>query len=495
LITYGATEIEIFTDKELTFAQAFRGEWCFIATDLQLLERTLDRYEHRANSGEASLANSDIFKRTLERLPARREVLFFAQLGKLSDRLLALLKAAGQPAMKEVQELTKLQAVGAATQFDGGQLRDTIFVLAPGSTKEPPLTRDSLALSSPATLVYYAAALPLKIELPESTAAMVAMVMPGFDALNKALAEKALSLSDLGVAFGPEMGVLLEWPQQTMQPSFVLALDVRDAAKAKGFVEVLTGGVLGSPAWARNEHDGVTYYVVPQQGIGLTAPTLALTDKFVVVGLTHMAITEALARLQSGEAKVNGTAAFRAAEQSVKRATSAYGYVDLRGLFERVYGTFRPLLAMSLAFMPDAAQYIDASKLPSTEAISKHLGPIVYSQSTSPEGILVESTGTITMNQALVGVLAGSLSAALPALTGASGDGAFDPAKLFGLPKLPIPAPPSPKDATPTPGEPEPGPAPPPAPATSPEPTRAEPARSQIPSGPADPRPREKPSD
>ena len=101
---------------------------------------------------------------------------------------------------------------------------------------------------------------------------------------------------------------------------------------------------------------------------------LALTEKFLLLGLNSASVNDAIQRLGSTEPKLGETPAFRAAEQSVGRATSAYGYLDLRGLFERFYGTFRPILAMSLAFMPAAGEYVDASKLPSTEAISRHLG-------------------------------------------------------------------------------------------------------------------------
>jgi hypothetical protein len=54
------------------------------------------------------------------------------------------------------------------------------------------------------------------------------------------------------------------------------------------------------------------------------------------------------------------------------------------------------------AITPGASDIIDGSKLPETETIAKHLQPIVYSQIRLPEGYLVESSGPITMNQAVL---------------------------------------------------------------------------------------------
>jgi hypothetical protein len=41
--------------------------------------------------------------------------------------------------MKELEELTKMQAIAGCTKVDGAQFRDTFFVLAPGYAKEQPL--------------------------------------------------------------------------------------------------------------------------------------------------------------------------------------------------------------------------------------------------------------------------------------------------------------------------------------------------------------------
>jgi hypothetical protein len=78
---------------------------------------------------------------------------------------------------------------------------------------------------------------------------------------------------------------------------------------------------------------------------------------------------------------------------------------------------------MSLAFNPDSAKYVDAGKLPNADVIGKHLTPSIYSQSVTSEGTVVESVGTLTFNQVLVGTVGGALVAAYPMIESTLGSG------------------------------------------------------------------------
>lgn len=348
-------------------------------------------------------------------------------------------------------------------------MRDTLFVLSPGNEAEPPLARSTLAFSTPQTFLTYAAVLPTTMELPEQSLALGAFI-PGFAALEKALADRQLKLADFGKAFGREFGAVLSWPEGSPQPSAVLAMEVRDGAKAKGFVEAFTSGLAGSPAWGRHEKDGVAIFQSPAApGLIAVTPSLALTDRFLVLGFSQPEIAAALERLKSGQLAIAQTATFGQAARAVTEPTSGFGYLDLKTLFERSYGALRPFLAMTLAFSPDSAKYLDAGKLPNTETIAKHLSPSVYSQSVSPEGTLIESVGTLTFNQVLVGTVGGAVAAAFPMIESALGSGMkLDPNLLLN-PGAPKPAAPAPQKAPAPEGEPAPAapadPAPGPVPA------------------------------
>lgn len=468
ITTHGKTAIETFSNQDTTIGEAFCEDWYLVSNNLELLRQTIDAAPQ--GLGEKALAANALFQKSTARLPADGEAVVFAQLTTLTERLVSLLVASGQaPDPKQLAELKKMQALAWGTRFDGAQMRDTLFLLSPGNPTQAPLGRSTLAFSGADTFLTYATALPATIEVPESSLAL-GMFIPGFAAMEKGLADRKLKWADLGRAFGPEFGAVVNWAPASPQPSALLAVDVRDAAMAKTFAEVFTSGATGSPPWGREEKDGVTLFQSPATaGLIAVTPCLALTDRFLVLGFSMPEVTAGLAQLKSGNAAIAATPGFDQATKAVGAPTSGFGYLDLKALFERGYGMLRPFIAMSLAFSPDAGKYMDAGKLPPTEAIAKHLTPSVYSQSVTAEGTLVESVGTLTFNQVLVGVLGGSVAAAFPMIENALAGGLkLDPASLLLSPPSGTPAYPS--------GNPPPAAASafgetPPSPAVEPKPT------------------------
>ncbi len=426
LATYGEREIETFTDKDFVIAEVFSDGWYFIADDLELLKRTIDRLDGKA--AETSLAASDFYKQAIAPLPTAPDALLVAQTATMIERVASLMVAAGQENdPREFDELRKMKAVSATMKFDGANCRDSIFVLRPGGEPEPPLARNAMALSTPATLLYYAMKLPTTFELSEKTAPMLAL-LPGWDATNARLAEKNLALADLPKAFGPECGSLVGWAKDAETASVLVALDVRDAEKAAAFVDVLTGGNTADLAWTKTQQGDATFFTAT---LGEFAPTIALTGKFVLIGLSAESVTKGLAQMQSGAGRLDSTPAFTAATSAMTAPTSGFGYIDLRTLFVRGYGPLKSLLGVSLAFSSEAGQHLDVGKLPPAETISRHLTPIVYSQAATPQGTLIESTGPVTFNQILLAATAGVIATALPSMEAALADGSLDPNQLL----------------------------------------------------------------
>ena len=425
LTTYGAREIETFTDRDFTVAEVFCDGWYFIADELELLQRTIDRLDGKMPG--TSLAESAFFQEATAPLPIAPDVLLVAQTATMIERVASLAVAAGQKTdPKEFDELRKMKAIAATLKFVGKNCRDSIFVLRPGGVPEPLLARNALALSSPATLLYYAMRLPVTLEISEESAPLLAL-LPGWDALNQALMEKHLALADLPKAFGPEFGSLVDWTPEAESASVLLAVDVRDAEKAAAFVDLLTRGS-EEMQWEKTEREGVTFFSTPLLEF---SPTVALTKKFVLIGLTSEAVAKGLGQMKSGQGRLDATPTYGAATGSVAAPTSGFGYIDLKTLFERGYGPLKSLLGVSLAFTSEAGQMLDAGKLPPAETISRHLGSIVYSQATTANGTLIESTGPVTFNQVLLGAVAGVIGTTLPAMEAALADGSLDPGQLL----------------------------------------------------------------
>lgn len=420
LLSHAGTEIELFSEKGNTVAEAFRDGWYFVANDLALLQATLDRQARPAGTqAGGSLAGDELFQRSLKPLPLDADAVVFLRSGALMDRLAGVMAAAGQQlGSVEMSELQKTPAIAASTKLEGAGFRDTIFMAAAaGAAKEPALPRQTLGLSTPDTVLYYSAVLPPKTELPASAAPLMAF-LPALAAAEQALAAKGLKFADLGAAFGPEFSTLLDWPKTAGQPSLLLSLGVRDAAKARAFTEALAGDPGTPGAWTRQAQDGATLYSPAMAGgvPSLISPSLALTEKALLLGLTSEALTGGMARLRSGGAGLSETPEYQAAVKAVGEPTTSFAFLDLRKLVDRAYGLARPFVAMSLAFNPEANRYVDAGKLPGTETLSKHLGPAVYSQSVSENGTLIESVGALTFNQAIFGGAVAAGAAAFPML-------------------------------------------------------------------------------
>jgi hypothetical protein len=406
VVNYAGSEIETYTDQAQTVAQSFHAGWYLVANDLDVLKTALDRCDGKVGSG---LASTQTFRDSTAQLPAELDAVLFAQLGAVEERLAKILPPTGSPSTASPSEETR-RTVAWGTKFEGSQMRDTIF-LAGRNAPAVPLTRETLALGEPSTVFQMTMALPEQIAWPAVVTSALGLLTPALGALQAEFADKEVTWANFGAAFGPELGLTLEWPEDADAPAGLLALKVRDSARARQFVEAFTSLQREGPGWKREEAGGVIYYESPlEQKLGTTI-NLALSEHFAVLGGTSPVVRAALARLDAGAGGID-----RAEGQQVREPTAVYANLDLKNLFERSYRIFRPFLAMSLAFSGEAGQYFDAGKLPSASALGRHLGPSVYSQAVTEHGTVVESVGSLTFSQTLAGVLAGAWTSAFPAL-------------------------------------------------------------------------------
>jgi hypothetical protein len=417
IVKYGDVEIETFAANETTFGFAFKNRWLFVSDDLELLKSTLERLDGKSD-GKGTLRENAAFKTAQGKMPRSADVFAFAQTQVFIERLLLLLSSSNLNVdAKQIEELKKIQAVAMATKLDGEKIRDAFFVLKPGGEKSPPMAMNSLAFTSPQTLFYYATAFQLGAapRLPDPSLDTTG-VLQALASLRLSLENQGLGFEDFKAAFGPEFGVVIDWTAGAMQPTPLLVLDVKDAARAQKFVEALTNGQAGFPAWARQDFDGTHFYSMPPGSAGLLpiTPVLAVTDKAVLFGLDSDALRKTIQRIKSDEPHLDKGGDFIASENSVATPSAAFGYIDSKALFENVYGIGSNALKMMALFNPRIGDYADMSKLPPAETISKHLGPVVYSQSSDADGLLVESVGPVTFNQAVFGAAVGAGAAAIP---------------------------------------------------------------------------------
>ncbi len=428
LINYQGRSIKTFatTDGD-TLASVFVDQTYLVGNDLALLKATVDRIDHHAPAGDATLEKSADFQAVSAKLPKNHATLVFARPQVFFAKIFALAAASGQaidPAQRA--EVDKIKAFGASTSIDQGKLRDTLYVLAPGYKREQPLGYGALALSSADTIFYTASLLnlPEKLNLaglPAGSDASAASGVPGaatayamLGQLFKEWQQQGLTYEGFHAAFGRELSLLLDWPANTQQPALLASLDVRDPAAAGKFVDGFTKSLSGAGDWQTTQDNGATLHTLKFPTVPFVSPTFTLTARHLVLGLSASGVKSAVGREKSGGANFTTGEAYKTSVATVAKGDVGFGYLDTRMGFERLYGALKPMAVMGLMFYPQTSDYVDIGKLPDTETISRHLSPIVLSQSADDQGVLMESVGPVTFMQAGVGLVGGGAATAIP---------------------------------------------------------------------------------
>ena len=69
----------------------------------------------------------------------------------------------------------------------------------------------------------------------------------------------------------------------------------------------------------------------------------------------------------------------------------------------------RPVLAFASALVPNLDRYLDPTMLPDAPEISRHLSPIMLTRRELTDGILDESTGSLTAYEVSLLAVAGAV--------------------------------------------------------------------------------------
>ena len=148
------------------------------------------------------------------------------------------------------------------------------------------------------------------------------------------------------------------------------------------------------PQASLTESGGTRYFSLPSLQSAFANPTIALLEGFLVLGVDPEELSQALQSFKAGET-LEKSPVFAPALPAYGAANEVFGFANSKLIFERGFPMLRQIIVFGAAVVPGASAIIDGSKLPETETI-------VYSQIRVPEGYLVESSGPITMNQAVL---------------------------------------------------------------------------------------------
>jgi hypothetical protein len=364
----------------------------------------LDRVDGRVRDPNTTLAADDVFAAASKHMPPSYSALAFARIDRLVEKLMPLAdKGANEPA-DELAAIRQIRSLCGATSFDAGKIRDTIFVGMPKLLDAGNLTRASLPIATKDTFLYAAGFLNLTkpVPLPNSPGALG--WMGGLQKITGALSSNGITLEAWNSAFEPELSWVGDWPANSHWPSLFAALSVKDPAKASKILTIITANE-DSATWTHQEKDGVQYFSTRPGGqLFSISPTIGLSDRMLVAGADAGSVEAAMKRSTNGNSELVASKNFLNAERAVPPAKQAFAYIDPALIYTRIDATLRPMLFMSAAFLPGIAETVDLNKLPATEIITKHLSPIVMSQSYDGDGYIAESIGPVTVYQTIVGV-------------------------------------------------------------------------------------------
>ena len=202
IVQYGSGEIETFTTPGFSAALAYRGQWLFISTDVNLLKATLDRFEGKHDPD--NLAELPAFKSVMQHLPGGPDNFLFIRPDLMADKAASLelmldptADARDMPAMKEIQ------AVGAVMKLDGEVIRDAEYLIKQVPAETKPLAMDVMKLSTPDTIIALGGRVGVGgVQLPDPKSDPTGLIQ-NFDQLSAELCGSGAWIETTGRGFRP----------------------------------------------------------------------------------------------------------------------------------------------------------------------------------------------------------------------------------------------------------------------------------------------------
>jgi hypothetical protein len=410
-VDYQGRHIQTESAGLIKLCTVWAGPWFFFANDIENLKTLLDRADGRVKDTRNALSADDVFLAASKHMPANYAALAYSRV----DRFIEKLTPAAEKSEASPDQLAMIRQVRSfcgATGFDGGRMHDTVFVGMPKIAELGSLTRATLPIATKETFLYAASILNLRKDMEPGWQTPALGWLSGLQNITGSLSAKGITLEEWKSAFGSEVGLIGSWGANSQMPSLVAAMPVKDSAKANKIVTTITTAATDDVQWTHREKEGAHYFSSSLAWFSLS-PTIGLSDRMLVVGADSGSVEAAIKRSATGASELAASRNFQNAERAVPSPQQAFVYVDPALIYTRFDTTLRPLLAMGAAFLPAVADTVDLSKLPPADVITKHLSPIVMSQSYRGDGYVAESVGPVPLYQTVIGAVMSASAAGL----------------------------------------------------------------------------------
>jgi len=403
-VDYETHKIDIVGAAPNQIATVYAGQWLFTSNDLPELKALLDRADGRAKDPKLTLKSDETFHAAMAHMPASYALLLYLQPKKLSGGVASIQKRLGQDISSDaLAAAQEVQSLCAAARFDNGKVHDVFFVGIPKSAFSAELTRNSTKLGSADAFLYVAALLNPERFVSAGQASTGLPLGGWFQKVFEVAARTGVTADEWKAAFDLEASALAEWPQTAHLPSVIAVLPVKNPARAFKISDALTKAIDEDVPWRKAEKNGVRYYYM-QSPVALFAltPTIAISNEQMIIGLDSVSVEAAMNRNETRPTSpLADSAAYKGAARALPNPTTGFVYIDMALLYSRLDAALRPVLLMGAAFMPAIGEYVDLTKWPPPETVTKHLSPIVLSQRFDRDGYVTESTGPVSLDMGL----------------------------------------------------------------------------------------------
>jgi len=383
----------------LSLYEGVEGKWGFLSNAEAPLRDALSRAAGK--SAGVPLSASERYRTVKARMVPDPDFLFFAQPESAIDALLKVGSSLGAtPIPGQTENIKRAKAIGYSFTLEGDNALDRLFVLAAISGPPPKLDHAGMRFADASAVAAFE--FLVNVSAPSSTNALTALLAAPLHSLAAAGADVGL----LPRAFGRDFTLVAHWPEGALKPAPLLAIPILDRPLAEKWLTSALGSLVPQFEISGGK-DGLTRLRVPSLQTPLADPTAIITPSFLLLGLDPDEVVRASGVKETAGA-LETSAKFKPALPAYRAANEAFGFIDTAAVVGHAYNFLKPVILFGVAVNPDAAQFIDTSKLPATDVLTRHLGPLVYSQQSSPDGVLIESSGPITMNQAALLIAAGA---------------------------------------------------------------------------------------
>ena len=356
------------------------GQWLLFSLRPEALRLTLQRVGKKP----AGLEISDVFRQCRAHVPPDADFFGFVS-GKTGE-------SSGSP-LDWLPSSSGIPAAMIATKFEGANIHDTIFTRA--SSNQARLAAKGIYLTTPGTLAYIS--LPLNLlhirDLTRRMAREWGVAQTADQYLNEVTASGVDFHRLSEILKGAEV-VVNRSPNQDFLESFFL-LQVSDPDLFVGMIRKILQQEFPDRWSEKKVGDSRVFRFGNGQPVSLV---FGINGNCFVAARNEETYVEAQSRLRDQQIGLAPPTNYKAVEAIQPSAVRFY--LDANTLFERGYGSIRPMLVFGAALVPNLSDFIDPNALPETSEVSKHLTPILMCRRELPDGTLDDSVGPLTAFEA-----------------------------------------------------------------------------------------------